>query len=453
LQDALLASLDGRPVLLSATGAPGCVLERQLDPHAQPQITYHNQISRLLQRHCVECHREGGVGPFKLDTYDDALAHAPMIGQVVEQGTMPPWFAAPHQDQSRSPWVNDRSLSATEKEQLSAWLTNQMPLGDPNESPLPKTFVDGWLIGKPDAVFEFDKPVAVKATGTMPYQNVWVDTHLDQDRWVQAIEVRPGNSGVVHHVLVFVQETQQSDGPRDDAADERGGYWGIYVPGNSTLVYPEGYAKRIPKGARLRFQMHYTPNGTATEDRTRIGLVFAKEEPKYEVRVAGVVNPGFRIPPGEDNYPVVGSIKNIPADVQVLAFLPHMHLRGKAAKYELISGGNTRTLLDVPRYDFNWQLLYRYAEPLSIKAGDTIQYTAWYDRRGGGGNAGGGREDDSQPVEESEQGRKISAAMMDYWIAFMKDGKPSGKDLPDWPAYQPTEPKVMVFGNESIAAK
>jgi Ca2+-binding EF-hand superfamily protein len=125
--------------------------------------------------------------------------------------------------------------------------------------------------------------------------------------------------------------------------------------------------------------MHYTPNGSATEDRTRIGLVFAKEEPKYEVRVASVVNPGFRIPPGEENYPVVGSIKNVPADVEVLAFLPHMHLRGKAAKYELISGGNTRTLLDVPRYDFNWQLLYRYAEPLSIKAGDTIQYTAWYD--------------------------------------------------------------------------
>jgi hypothetical protein len=199
--------------------------------------------------------------------------------------------------------------------------------------------------------------------------------------------------------------------------------------------------------------MHYTPNGTATEDSTRIGLVFAKEEPKYEVRVASVVNTGFRIPAGDENYPVVGSIKNIPADVKVLAFLPHMHLRGKAAKYELISGGNTRTLLDVPRYDFNWQLLYRYAEPLSIKAGDTIQYTAWQARRGGGGNAGGGREDDSQPVEESEQGRKISAAMMDYWIAFMKDGKPSGKDLPDWPAYQPTEPKVMVFGNESIAAK
>jgi Ca2+-binding EF-hand superfamily protein len=129
--------------------------------------------------------------------------------------------------------------------------------------------------------------------------------------------------------------------------------------------------------------MHYTPNGTATEDSTRIGLVFAKEDPKHEVHVASVVNMRFRIPAGADNHPVVGSIKSVPVDVQILAFLPHMHLRGKAARYELFSGGKTQTLLDVPHYDFNWQLLYRYAEPLSIKAGDAVQYTAWYDNSSG----------------------------------------------------------------------
>ncbi len=137
------------------------------------------------------------------------------------------------------------------------------------------------------------------------------------------------------------------------------------------------------EGARLRFQMHYTPNGTATEDSTRIGLVFAKEEPKHEVRVAGVVNAGFRIPPGADNHQVVASIKSVPTDIQILAFLPHMHLRGKAARYDLISGGETRTMLDIPRYDFNWQLLYRYAEPVSVKAGDTLRFTAWYDNSSG----------------------------------------------------------------------
>jgi hypothetical protein len=377
LRDALNAALERRPILVSATAAPGCRLEPKLAASAVAEITWHNQIARLLQRHCVECHREGGVGPFKLDTYEDAVAHAPMIRDVVNQGSMPPWFAA--DAQAKSPWINDRSLATAEKQQLLNWLDRGTPAGDPRQSPAARTFPDGWLIGQPDAVFEFAQPVPIKATGTMPYQNILVDTHLDEDHWVQAIEVRPGNPSVVHHVLVFVQGADEADGPRDDAADERGGYWGIYVPGNSTLVYPDGYAKRISKGARLRFQMHYTPNGTLTEDSTRIGLVYAKQEPRHEVRVAGIVNRGFRIPAGVDNHPVVGSIRNLPQDVQVLAFLPHMHLRGKAARYELISNGESRALLDIPHYDFNWQLLYRYAEPLTVRAGETLQFTAWYD--------------------------------------------------------------------------
>lgn len=383
LRDALEAGLSNRPVLVSATAAPGCVLQTPRTATASSEVTWHNQVSRLLQRHCVECHRDGGVAPFPLDTLEDAIAHAPMIREVVARGSMPPWFAAKDNAATASPWINDRSLSSSEKQQLAAWLDNGMPAGDPVHSPIPRTFADGWLIGKPDVIYQFSKPVRIKASGTMPYQQVFVDTFLEQDQWVQAIEVQPGNRGVVHHVLVFVQDGDDEPNVRDDAADERGGYWGIYVPGNSTLVYPEGYAKKIPKNARLRFQMHYTPNGTETEDATRIGLVFAKQEPKYEVRVAGVVNHTFRIPPGADNHPVVGSIRNIPADIQVLGFLPHMHLRGKAARYELISGGQTRTLLNIPHYDFNWQLLYRYAEPLSVKAGDTLQFTAWYDNSSG----------------------------------------------------------------------
>lgn len=382
LRDALSATLDQRPVLVSATAAPGCVLESKGSTDLATDITYHNQIARLFQRHCIECHRDGGVGPFPLDTYEDAVAHAPMIREVIDRGIMPPWFAAVDSRHDVSPWVNDRSLSASEKERLFKWIDSRMPAGDPKESPEPRTYIDGWLIGKPDVVFEFAEPVQVKATGTMPYQNVVVDTHLDEDKWVQAIEVKPGDPSVVHHVLVFVTGDEDRDSPRDNTADEAAGYWGIYVPGNSTLVYPEGYAKPIPKGARLRFQMHYTPNGTATEDSTRIGLVFAKEPPKHEVRVAGVVNAKFRIPPGADNHPVVGSIR-VPADVQILAFLPHMHLRGKAARFDLISDDQTQTMLDVPRYDFNWQLLYRYAEPVHVKAGDTLRFTAWYDNSSG----------------------------------------------------------------------
>jgi Ca2+-binding EF-hand superfamily protein/peroxiredoxin len=422
LSDALKAALDLRSILVSATAAPGCLLEKKQASIASADITYHNQISRLLQRHCVECHRNGGVGPFALDTFEDTVAHAPMIREVLDRGIMPPWFAAADKSHSTSPWINDRSLSISEKQQLFTWLDNKTPAGDQNQSPAPRIFADGWLIGKPDAVFEFAKPVKIKATGTMPYQNVVVETDLEKDQWVQSIEVRPGNPSVVHHVLVFIQGDDEGDEPRDDGADERSGYWGIYVPGNSTLVYPDGYAKRIPKRARLRFQMHYTPNGTATEDSTRIGLVFAKEEPIHEVRVAGVVNVGFKIPPGAENHQVVASIQNVPTDVQVLAFLPHMHLRGKAARYDLISGGETRTMLDIPRYDFNWQLLYRYAEPVSVKAGDTLRFTAWYDNsRGNPANPDPNKEVRWGPQTQDE----MHLGYVEYIVPGSKPGDPN----------------------------
>lgn len=386
LADALEAVLAGKSPRVAATESPGCLLDDAAPPTADAPatpITYHNRVSRIMARNCVECHRPGGVGPFELVSAEDVLAHAPMIREVIERGIMPPWFAAPGTPHEPSPWANDRSLAAAEKADLLAWLDGGRPLGDPADGISPPQFAEGWLIGKPDAIYEFAEPVAVKATGTMPYQTVFVDTHLEQDRWVEAIEIQPGDRGVVHHVLVFVVEPGDAEGPRRDEADERSGFWGIYVPGNSTLVYPEGFAKRLPKGARLRFQMHYTPNGTATTDRTRIGLRFATTPPRHEVRVAGVVNPRISIPPGADHHQEVATLR-LPFDVQVLGFLPHMHLRGKACRYEVLTAeGAAQLLLDVPRYDFNWQLLYRYFDPLPLPAGATLRFTAWYDNSAG----------------------------------------------------------------------
>lgn len=385
LADALAAITAGKQPLVSATEAPGCTLEQPTKGPQASNVTYHNRISRIMQRHCVECHREGGVGPFALDTYDDLVAHAGMVKQVVERAIMPPWFAVESKPNSESnavhtPWANDRSLAEAEKKDLLAWIAGGKPEGDRRDAPQPLKFDEGWLIGKPDAIFQFARPVPIKATGVMPYQNIIVETNLPEDKWVQAIEVQPGDRGVVHHVLVFVQDGGDNEGePVDDAAAERGGFWGIYVPGNSTLVYPKGFAKRIPKGAKLKFQMHYTPNGTATRDQTRIGLIWAKEPPQHEVRVAGIVNARISIPPGADNHREEATLR-LPMDAQIMGFLPHMHLRGKACKYEVTrADGKTTTLLDIPRYDFNWQLLYRYFDPLSLKAGDAIRFTAWYD--------------------------------------------------------------------------
>jgi mono/diheme cytochrome c family protein len=389
LADALAAICAGEEPPVAATEAPGCVLERPAAVAPVSDVTYHGRISRIVERHCVECHRDGGVGPFPLDSYADLVAHAAMVREVIDRGTMPPWFAAPtpadtETGRVHTPWANDRSLAERDKQDFLAWLAGSRPEGDPADAPAPRTYPDGWQIGTPDAIFEFAEPVPVKAAGVMPYQTVIVETHLPEDRWVQAIEVQPGDRGVVHHALIHLAgaEEQASD-PRDAAAEGRGGFWGEYVPGQNTLVYPAGFAKKLPKGARLRFQMHYTPNGTATTDRTRVGVIYAQEPPRHEVRVAGIVNPRISIPPGAADHREEASLK-LPFDATILGFLPHLHVRGKACRYEVVrAGGDRTTLLDIPRYDFNWQLLYRLHEPLALAAGDRLVFTAWYDNSAG----------------------------------------------------------------------
>lgn len=380
LIDALDALLDDRVPLIEATTAPGCVIEDEKIQATDKGrvLTYHGHISRLIQRRCVTCHRDEGVAPFPLDTYEDVTSHSRMIRRVVSRGIMPPWFAATPDEGLPSPWSNDCSLSRTEKRDLLAWIEGDQTEGDVANAPRPLVFADEWEIGKPDAVFSFDEPVPVKATGILPYKYIRVDTDLTEDKWIQAIEIQPGDRAVVHHILVIVR-AQADKGKKARSSGNGDNYWAIYVPGNGAQIYPPGYARRLPKGSHLIFQMHYTTNGTATEDRTRIGLVFADERPKHEVKTASIKNNKFKIPPGAGNHQVVASIP-VPADVLVLGYLPHHHLRGKASRYELISGERKpELLLDVPRYDFNWQLFYKYAEPKIIKSGSSIRFTAWYD--------------------------------------------------------------------------
>jgi hypothetical protein len=371
--DALLA---GRSPSVAATTAPGCALEPEAHSfRAAVPLTYHARIARIIHSHCLECHRSGGVAPFALENYDDVVAHRGMIRRVLSQRTMPPWFAAAPPPGQPSPFLNDRRLPEADLRDFLHWLDNGRPKGDPADAPLPPRFATAWSIGQPDIVYQLPKPIAVKAEGIMPYQNVFIDTEFDEDRWVQALEVQPTARAVVHHVLVFTLPP----GSRRIVGGETTGFFAAYVPGNNRLIYPPGYAKKLPKRAVLRFQIHYTPNGQAVTDQTRLGLIFAKEKPRYEVQVAAIANMGFRIPPGADNHEVSARLP-VPFNVRILALFPHAHLRGKAARYELHkSDGTMQILLDVPRYDFNWQLEYRFAQPVAITRGSTLVYRAWYD--------------------------------------------------------------------------
>ncbi len=372
---ALEATLAGRPPAIAATEAPGCVLDLSASkPAVLGSATYHNRISRILQQNCLECHRTGGVAPFTLAAYEEVTEHAGMIRKMVERRLMPPWFAAPLPG-AHSPWANDRSLPERDRIDLLEWLAAGRPLGNVKDAPLPRTWpAEEWAIGKPDAIFQIPAPIAVAATGTMPYQTVRIPTSATETRYVQAIEVLPTDRSVVHHILVFADVPGAR---RGDA--ERGGIFAIYVPGNSTLIYPEGFAKALPAGAVLRFQIHYTPNGKATSDQCRIGLRYAPGAPLHLVENVGITTNRFAIPPGHAHYPVTATLP-VPRAARLLSLHVHMHLRGSAWHYEVTTpDGQTRTLLDVPRYDFNWQLRYLYAEPLALAAGSVIRATAWYD--------------------------------------------------------------------------
>ncbi len=375
LSDALAAVSIGDLPEIRATEAPGCALDIAAAKSAGGAPGYHDRIARLVQTNCQECHHNGGIAPFALETYEQVSAKAGMIRKMVSGDLMPPWFAAPGQ-LGKHIWANDRSLLPQDKADLLAWIADGKPEGAVADAPLPRHWPADWAIGAPDAVIQIPQPIEVKATGTMPYQNVTVDTEFGEDKWVQSFEIRPTAREVVHHVLVMVENPGSKRGQQDGLIS---GFFAAYVPGNNVVRYPEGLAKLLPAGAKLHFQIHYTPNGTATQDQVRLGLVFAKAPPEHMVRVAGIANVFLKIPPGDDNFPVTGMIPVI-RPVQVLAFMPHMHLRGKAFRFEAtLPDGTRQTLLDVPRYDFNWQLSYRYAEPMALPRGSKVEATGWFD--------------------------------------------------------------------------
>ncbi len=384
LKDALEAILEERSPEVEATTAPGCALDLP-EPGRKTkksEVTYHNRISRILQRNCQECHRPGEAGPFDLLTYEDAKGHGAMIRRVVEGGTMPPWFSS---DQEIGKWGNDRRLAPQEKKDLLTWIANKAPEGDPKDAPLDRNWTEGWTLGEPDEVLRLPLSMDIPAEGTVPYRYIKLRNRFDEDRWVRAMEIRPTAPENVHHVLVFL--TYPKDHPRaKDQPEYRGGRNGFFagmVPGQSSTVYSPHLAKFIPRGAELTFQVHYTTNGVRGRDRTQLGLYYADEAPTHEVITQGVSNPRLRIPPQDPNYESKAQFK-FRQDSRILSLLPHMHVRGKAFRYDLVyPDGKSVELLNVPTYDFNWQLIYQLQEPLDVPKGTVMNVTAWYDNSPG----------------------------------------------------------------------
>jgi hypothetical protein len=287
---------------------------------------------------------------------------------------MPPW----HADSKHGEFQNDRRLTDKEIEMIAGWVDAGAPRGDPKDAPPAPRFADGWQIGTPDAIYTIPRKQAIPAEGTIPYRNLFVPTGLKEDKWVQAVEVRPTARAVVHHVLAFVVYPlhRLKEQPKIDGLN---GYVGIYVPGEGPTHFPEGTGKYMPAGATVAFQIHYTATGEPAEDQTQIGFVWAKKRPPQEVVTASATNTAIRIPAGAADHPQEASF-TFSHDAKLLSLLPHMHVRGKAFKYVAVApDGAEEVLLDVPRYDFNWQTCYRLKEPKALKRGTTIRAFARFD--------------------------------------------------------------------------
>lgn len=379
LVDALQSVLAGEPVAIAGTSAPGCAIDTGDVAESDTEVTYHNRISRIIDQNCAECHRKGGVGPFALTDFASVKGRRKMLRYVVEEQIMPPWFAA----KGSGPWENDASLGEADREALLGWVVAGCPEGDVADAPLPTRRADGWSIGEPDLVLELPEPESVPAEGYVDYRYAYVQSPLQEDRWIESMEVRASAPQVVHHVLVFLEEPRRPDEDRRQFRRRfRGGLRGYFAgltPGQGTTSYGQGLGKKLPARAWLKFQIHYTPNGEATQDRTRIAFRFADEAPQHEMLTSSAAATRFVIPPGAGNHEVKGQFR-FRRPGMLVSLAPHMHLRGKAFKYELmLPDGEVQAILDVPRYDFNWQLRYRLATPLSVPAGSVMRATAWFD--------------------------------------------------------------------------
>ncbi len=370
-----------------------------LTPTLLAAVEFHKDVEPLLQAHCQTCHRPGEIGPMPLLTYANARPWAKSIQNAVVTRKMPPWFA----DNKVQHYANDTSLTAAEIKTISDWVEAGAPEGDPKLAPPPRTFQDGWNIGKPDMVIEMPAAYQIPARGTVEYTYVIIPSNFKEDVWVQGLEIRPEDRARVHHIVLYARQkdskwlreypigvpfvpepragTKQRSSDGDRLAEgSMGDEWLVgYVPGAQPYTLPKDTAFRIRAGTEFVLQLHYTTNGTPSSDRSKIGLLISKTPPAKRAFIANVGDSGFTIPPGAANYSAKGEA-TLASDVTMLGASPHMHVRGKAMDLQATyPTGEKEMLFHVPNYDFNWQQNYYLQTPKLLPKGTKLEALATWD--------------------------------------------------------------------------
>ena len=367
--------------------------------------TFSREVSRIMQRKCQSCHRVDGVAPFALLNYDQVKAKAQTIRAAVDSRRMPPWLADPKYGK----FENDRSLSSQERETLLAWLDSGLPKGEEKELPAPLKFPEKWSIGNPDLVIEMLETYTVPAEGVLPYKHFSIEPGFKEDRYIQFAEAHPG-SKAVHHILVYITMPGK---PVYDLLGNTQLVCGT-APGDSPTILPPDVGVKIPKGAKLLFEIHYTPTGKVEQDRSSIGMIFSKTQPKYVANTNVMANLSIKIPANDANHKEEMAY-SFPTDIRILSVMPHMHFRGKSFEYKIIhADGKSETILSVPRYDFNWQSIYRFVEPIKLAKGDKILCTAhWDNSKNNPANP--------DPSKSVVWGEQTWDEMMSGWLGYVVD--------------------------------
>jgi peroxiredoxin/mono/diheme cytochrome c family protein len=405
LRAALDEVLAGKAVSHPVTEAIGCSIQREKTAKTTGKFTYYRDVLPILQNNCQTCHRPGEVGPFSLMTYKQAVNWAGDIKEYTQARKMPPWkpVAGPA-------FHNERKLTTKEIATLAAWVDDDTPAGDPKDGPPPRKFAQGWQLGKPDLVLTVPDDFQVGPSGNDLFRCFVLPTNLPEDKYVTAVDIRPSNPRVVHHVLLYVDTTGQGRQlaekeakrqKKDSELDRGPGYssamgigflprggLGGWAPGQMPRYLPVGTGYPLPKGSDVIVQVHYHRDGRLEKDRTRVGLYFAKKPVKTPYKgmllAGGGAGKGrlrflFTVPAGDDNYKLTGSMW-VEQDCTLYTVMPHMHMIGKKIRVTITPPkGKPQTLVAIDEWDYNWQETYILKKPITVKAGTRFDVEAYYD--------------------------------------------------------------------------